>query len=115
MALPRVVQGQLKDAMSITWYIGEGTDSPRDLSGATITGYIARENGSSVVRAAITGTLAADADQVNNKGLFTWTFSAADLANVGRNQKVQFYADYGDGLKAKTFAETLVVEDDISS
>lgn len=107
MPLPKIVQGALYHGMEITWYVD---DDPFDLTGATLTGAIRNLKG---VSKAITGTLTPDPDQASNPGVFVWAFSAADVSDI-TPQQAQFYADFG-GLKAKTFAEDLEIEDDISS
>lgn len=107
MALPKIVQGALYHGMEITWYVD---NEPFVLTGATLTGAIRNRKG---ISKAITGSLTPDPDQVNNPGLFTWAFSADDVSDIAP-QEAQFYADFA-GVKAKTFAEDLVIEDDISS
>lgn len=85
-----------------TWY-REGTTTPEDLTGATLTGLI---RVGSTTRA-ITGTLTVtDA----TGGVFRWDLSAADVADKGRLE-VQFNAAFGSGqTPAKTFRADWYVE-----
>jgi hypothetical protein len=97
-SLPNWVQGARRPSMLITW-MRDGTSTPEDLTGATITGLIKRGEYTTIT-AAITGTLAlTDADG----GVFRWDLSAADVEHYG-NLEVQFTATFGSGqTPAKTF------------
>lgn len=88
MALPVVVQHSRKRSLTITWQDDGGTAI--NLTGATITGIIDRGG----VQTAITGTLAL---VTAASGIFSWTFSAADVAQAG-GFHVQFRAKYSDSL-----------------
>ena len=84
MALAPAVQHARKRPQTITWKDDYG--NAIDLSGATITGIVER-NG---VQTAITGTFAL---VTATSGIFSWTFSAADVAQAG-TFFVQFRAKY---------------------
>ena len=84
MALAAAVQHARKRAQTITWKDEDGTAI--NLTGATITGIIDRAG----VQTAITGTLAL---VTAASGIFSWTYSAADVAQAG-NWFVQFRAKY---------------------
>src|SRR5262245_19823252 len=100
MALPRAIEGARYTGMQVTWTQEDGT--AQNLSGATLTGRIEDRAGDD---RSITGTLT-----VTNaaSGIFTWAYSAADVATVGRFM-VQFKATYGS-LYDLTFPEPWVVE-----
>lgn len=103
-SLPNWVQGAMRPSMLPTWY-REGTETPEDLTGATLTGFI-RPSSTGVTRA-ITGILTVtDA----TGGVFRWDLSAADVADAGRH-KVLFNAAFGSGqTPAKTFKADWLVE-----
>src|SRR3972149_6781507 len=84
MALPPAIQYARKRAITITWK--DDDDAAINLTGAVITGII--ERGST--QAAITGTLAL---VTAASGIFSWTFSAADVAQAG-TFFAQFRAKY---------------------
>lgn len=84
MALASAVQHARKRAQTITWTDEDGTAI--NLTGATITGIIDRGG----VQTAITGTLAL---VTAASGIFSWTYSAADVAQAG-SFHVQFRAKY---------------------
>lgn len=88
MALPPAVQFSRKRSITITWTDDDG--AAINLTGSTITGIIERAG----VQTAITGTLALS---VAASGIFTWTFSAADVAQAG-SFFVMFRAKYSDTL-----------------
>lgn len=98
MSLPDAIAGGRRPSLLVTWY-QEGTTTPENLTGATLTGKIRRGVGSGTTES-ITGTLTVtDAEA----GVFRWDFSAADVATVG-NFEVQFTATFGVGQSpAKTF------------
>lgn len=100
MSLQRALQGARHTGQSITWTQDDGT--AQDLTDATITGAIEDEDGETT---AITGTLTiTDA----SNGVFTWAYSAADVATVGRLM-VQFKATYSSTYDL-TYPEPWVVE-----
>ena len=84
MALAPAVQHARKRIQTITWKDDDG--NAIDLSGATITGIIER-NG---VQTTITGTFAL---VTATSGIFSWTYSAADVAQHG-TFFIQFRAKY---------------------
>ena len=84
MALAPAVQHARKRLQTITWKDDDG--SAIDLTGATITGIIERAG----VQTAMTGTFAL---VTATSGIFSWTFSAADVAQAG-TFFVQFRAKY---------------------
>lgn len=88
MALANAVQHARKRAQTITWK--DEDDAAIDLTGATITGIIERAG----VQTAITGALAL---VTAASGIFSWTYSAADVAQAGAFF-VQFRAKYSDSL-----------------
>lgn len=88
MSLAPAIQYARKRTQTITWHDDDG--AAIDLTGATITGIIER-NG---IQTAITGTLALS---VAASGIFTWAYSAADIAQAG-TFFVQFRAKYSDHL-----------------
>lgn len=105
MALPNFVQGARRPSMALTWYV-LGTATPVDLTGATITGFIAPASGIGAATA-ITGVLTVTDGEA---GQFRWDFSAADVLNAGRF-KVQFVATFGSNpTPAKTFKADWYVE-----
>ena len=75
------------DTLEIRWLLDAETG--RDLTGATITGTITQVNGGDT--AAIAGALAADSDQVNRRGVFTWVLDADDVETAG-TYRVRFTA-----------------------
>lgn len=95
MALPTVIQGAQSPSLQLTWY-QNGTTTPVDLTGATITALIKR--GTTVEEATGTFTLV---DAAN--GVFRWDFSETDVATAGTHT-VQFDAAFGsEPSPAKTF------------
>lgn len=90
MALENALEGARHTGQQITW--SHDDESAHDLTGATITGTIRSVR--TGVTQAITGTLAL---VTAASGIFTWAYSAADIAVADRYQ-VQFKADYGGGL-----------------
>lgn len=94
MPLANAVQNARQRAQVITWTDDDNT--PIDLTGSTLYGK-KRKGG---VESAITGTLALTSPSA---GVFTWTYSVADLAEPGAYQ-VQFMAVYtSGGLREKTY------------
>lgn len=100
MSLPRAIEGARHTGQEITWT--DEDDTAHDLTDATITGTIEDEGGDT---SAITGTLTVT-DASN--GVFTWAYSAADVATVGRFM-VQFKASYSSTYDL-TYPEPWVVE-----
>lgn len=96
MALADAVQGATHTPQRITWL--DTDDTPLNLTGATITGKIQDSGGTT---RAITGTLSV---VTAASGIFSWTYSTADVATAGRYQ-VQFIATYGDATVEKTLAD----------
>jgi|SRR3990172_2408288 len=95
MPLAPAVQNARKRAQVITWK--DDDDTAIDLTGSTLYGKI--RAGDNTVRS-ITGTLALT---TATSGIFTWTYSVADLATPGAFQ-VQFMAVYAsDDLREKTY------------
>lgn len=84
MPLADAVQYSRKRVHTITWKDEDGI--PVNLTGATLMGVIDRGGTQSL----ITGTLAITGATT---GVFTWTYSAADVAQAG-TFFVQFYARY---------------------
>ena len=94
MALAPAVKGATHTPQRITWSHDDGT--AEDLTGATLTGTITDSAGTTrAIAGALTLTTAAS-------GIFTWTYSAADVATAG-TYMVQFVAAFGDGTKDKTY------------
>jgi hypothetical protein len=88
--LPAWVQGARNPSPLITW-LQNGTTTPQDLTGATLTGVIWVSRSEA---AAITGTLTlTDADA----GQFRWDLSADDVDHTGV-VTVQFTATYASGV-----------------
>lgn len=105
MALSNAVQGARHTAQVITWTDTEG--DAQNLTGATVTGRLL--NLSTYAATAITGALAVTSAA---SGIFTWTYSAADVATPG-TYEVQFVATYGsppNDTTDKTLIERWVVE-----
>lgn len=95
MALPSRPAGARRPSLSITWY-RDGTTTPEDLTGATITAVRRRAG----INTTVTGTLTVT-DGTN--GVFRWDFSVADVATAG-TYEVEFSAAFGSGqTPAKTF------------
>lgn len=88
MALANALQHARKRSQRITWQ--DEDEAAIDLTGATLTGIIERAG----VQTAITGTLALVTAAA---GIFSWTYSEADVAQAG-SFFVQFRAKYSDGL-----------------
>lgn len=109
MALADGVVGSRYIAQSITWTDDDGTAV--DLSGSTLAGFVRPEKDKTT--RAIDGSLTADADQVNNTGVFTWAYGAADVAAAG-DMEVQFVADYG-ALDEKTILMAWHVHEGLST
>lgn len=86
--LAPAVQHARKRSQTITWKDDDG--NAINLTGATITGIIERAG----VQTSITGTLSITSASA---GIFTWTYSAADVAQAG-SYFVQFRAKYADSL-----------------
>lgn len=101
MGLSRAIQGARNTGQQITWTQDDGPT--QDLTGATLSGTIEDKDGNT---SAITGTLAV---VTAASGVFSWAYSAADIATVGRFL-VQFKADYGSGLYDLSYPEVWVVE-----
>jgi hypothetical protein len=78
------VQHARKRSLTITWKDEDG--AAVNLTGATLTGIIERDG----VQTSITGTLAL---VTAASGIFSWTFSAADVGQAG-NWFAQFRAKY---------------------
>lgn len=88
MALSAAVQHSRKRSQTITWKDDDG--AAVTLTGATITGIIDRGG----TQTAITGVLTVTGATT---GVFTWAYSAADVAQAG-SFHVQFRAKYADSL-----------------
>ena len=102
MALASAVQGARRPAQEITWTRDGST--AEDLTGATITGWIRNRN--TGVTRAIAGTLTVTSAAA---GVFTWTYSAADVADAGEFD-VQFNAAFGSNpTPARTITAKWVV------
>ena len=84
MALAPAVQHARKRIQTITWKDDDG--NAIDLTGSTITGILERGG----VQTAITGTFAL---VTATSGIFSWTYSSADVAQAG-TFFVQFRAKY---------------------
>lgn len=99
MGLSRAIEGAKDTGLQITWTQDDGT--AQDLTGATITGVIEDKDGAT---RAITGTLSI---VTAASGIFSWAYSAADVATVGR-YLVQFKATVSD--YTLTYPEVWIVE-----
>lgn len=100
MPLANAVQHSTKRVETITWE-DEGGGAV-DLTGSTLTGIIERAG----VQTAITGTLTL---VTAASGIFTWTKSAADVAQAG-SFFVQFRAKYAaDGKSEISYRHKWVV------
>jgi len=106
MALSSAVQGATHTAQRITWKDGEG--DLQDLTGATITAT--KRDRRTSAATAVTGAMAVVAPATG--GIFTWTYSAADVLTAG-DFYVQFIATYGDTTKDKTIIEPWTVLESI--
>ncbi len=84
MALANALQHARKRSQRITWQ--DEDQAAIDLTGATLTGIIERSG----VQTAITGTLTL---VTAASGIFSWAYSAADVAQAG-SFFVQFRAKY---------------------
>ena len=93
MALADAVEGARYVAQQITWSDSDG--NAVDLTGATLTGYIKPNGGST---RAIDGTLSL---VTAASGIFSWAYGSTDVGTTG-HFLVQFIATYGGGLKDKT-------------
>ena len=100
MSLPRAIEGARHTGQEITWI--DEDDTPHDLTDATVTGTIEDKDGN---KTAITGTLTVT-DAAS--GVFTWAYSAADVATVGRFM-VRFKATYSSTYDL-SYSEPWVVE-----
>lgn len=101
MALPTVVAGGLRPALTIRWLLGDDGGA-LDLTGATLTGTIKNKAG---VTRSIAGSLSVT-DPVN--GWLSWAVTAADV--VEGRYKVQLTATFPTGPSpAKTFETDWVV------
>ncbi len=87
MALENAIEGARHTGQQITWTHDDGT--AQNLTGATMSGII--RDVPTGVETAITGTLAL---VTAASGIFTWAYSAADIATAGE-YVVQFKADFG--------------------
>jgi hypothetical protein len=106
MALANAVQDGLRPSQVITWSRADGT--AENLTGATITGSI-RSIATGVTRA-ITGTLTVTTAA---SGIFTWAYSAADVADSGAFD-VQFDASFGSNpTPAKTLLTPWLVDESL--
>jgi hypothetical protein len=99
MTLPRAIEGARNKGLSITWTTDDGT--AQNLTAATITGTLKDKTGTVT---AITGTLTAT-DASN--GVFSWAYSAADVATPGLHLVV-FKATYTN--YDLTYPEVWIVE-----
>src|SRR3989304_6598147 len=88
MSLPNAIQTSRRPTLAITWLRTNG--EPVSLVGATISGVL--QNKGNGAETAITGAFALS-DATN--GIFTWDFSAADVATAA-NFYVQFKALFSD-------------------
>ena len=105
MPLADAVQGATRPAQLITWYRDD--DTPEDLTGATLTGLVRRDN----VVEAITGDLTVTD---GTGGVFRWDYSTEDVAIAGRHE-VQFNAAFASGqTPAKTFVASWTVRASLS-
>ena len=91
MALAPAVQHARKRLQTITWEDDDG--AAIDLTGSTITGIIERGG----VQTAITGTFAL---VTATSGIFSWTYSAADVSQAGTFFS-QFRAKYSSDSKSE--------------
>ena len=96
MGLADAVQYARKRTQTITWTDEDG--NAIDLTGATLMAIIDRAGTQTLVSGTLTITAA-------TSGVFTWAYSAADVAQAG-TFSVQFYARYSsDASKPeKSFA-----------
>ncbi len=104
MALPKIMEGEVGRQLTLTWY-KEGSTTPEDLTGLTITGRIETGPGPAYVVRAISGALAV---LVGTAGTFTWTLNATDTATAD-TYKVIFIATLA-GTNLRTFKERWIVE-----
>lgn len=108
MTLPTVVQGSLRPSLQITW-LRQGTQTPEDLTAATLTGSLRASGATSIT--AIAGALTVT-DGAN--GVFRWDLAAADVATAG-SYMVEFVATFASGASpAKTFSEGWTVAKSLS-
>ncbi len=102
MSLPNAIQGALRPSLLISW-METGTNTPIDLTGATLTGFMQCGNTTVAIAGVLTVTDAPG-------GVFRWDLAAADVAETGRFQ-VQFVATYASNpTPAKTFVMGWLVE-----
>lgn len=103
MALPDIVVGSNHTALTITWQ-RKTTAAAVVITGATITARMTNKDPHvSPATRNVTGILAVT---VGASGIFTWTFSAADVATPG-DFDVYFIATFADTTVEKTYADTL--------
>lgn len=102
MALASAVQGATHTPQVITWTDTDTT--PLNLTGATLTGKLRDSAGAT---RSITGTLV-KTDAVN--GVFTWTYSSADVATAGVYD-AQFTATFADTTIERTLVTSWTVSE----
>ena len=103
MSLPKALQGARNTGLKLTWTQDDGT--VENLTGATLSGTMKDKDG---VVTAITGTLAI---VTAASGIFSWAYSAADIATPGR-YLVQFKATFTE--YDLTYPENWEVEEAIT-
>lgn len=98
MPLDPIPQGSTHTPVDIAWT--RATDgAPQDLTGATLTGLIIGQNGTTRL---ITGTLVALAPTTS--GIVRWFLSAPDVATIGI-YLIRITATYADGLSDATYSD----------
>ena len=97
--LADAIQPARKRSQTITWKDTNG--GAINLTGAALTGIIHGDSG----QRAITGTLAL---VTAASGIFSWTYSAADVAQAG-TFFVQFRAKYSDSLSEISYRTRWIV------
>lgn len=108
MALSNAIKGAKRPSQPITWTRGDASNTPEDLTGATITATIRRAG--TTTSEALTGTFVVTDGAA---GEFRWDYSSADVAAEGAHQ-VQFTATFGSNpTPAKTMIEAWFVEDSL--
>ena len=108
MALARAIQGAKRPSQSITWTREDDSNTPEDLTGATITARIRRQGQGTSED--VTGAFTViDGDG----GEFRWDYSDDDVDIAGEH-RVQFTATFESGpTPAKTFVADWIVEESL--
>jgi hypothetical protein len=108
MALARAIQGAKRPSQTVIWTREDDTNTPEDLTGATLTGKIRlyQQPTSQAIAGVLTVTNGAG-------GQFRWDYADADVAIAG-DHHVQFTATFGSSpTPAKTFVAEWIVKESL--